>query len=279
MAAEPKVLIAGCGYVGGALGERLARRQRVVGWRRRVPQRAAAFPIEACDLTRPATWGALDHERVVWCAAPGERGEQAYRATYVDALRLLLDELDRRSHPPERFVFVSSTVVLGDRGGAWVDEESPLDPSGYRAETMIEAEELVRAAPFATAIVRFAGIYGPGRTRRIELVRAGQARPRPRHWTNRIHRDDCARVLEHVLDRDELELVIGVDEAPVTELELTIGLAEMLGVDPPAAAPLEEPSGRRCRSRVLAASGFRLRFPSWRDGYAAILAADERERS
>ena len=277
-----KVLIAGCGYVGEALGARLARRgDAVVGWRRTPSSCPSTFPVVARDLMQPASYGDLDHDHVVFCSAPSKgtaRDEGVYRATYVDSLRCLIDELDRRDAAPANFVFVSSTAVYGDRAGEWVDEASPVQPEAYRGEVMLAAEELVRSAPFPTVIVRFGGIYGPGRTRWIESVRSGRARPRSAHWTNRIHREDCAGLLEHVLDAEAPELVMGVDRRPTTELEFAVGLAELLGVPAPQAVSEEPATGRRCRSRVLDALGYQLRHPSWREGYGAILDGSSEER-
>jgi len=142
-------------------------------------------------------------------------------------------------------------------------------------------------SPWPAVVIRFGGIYGPGRTRLIDSVRAGTAtRPAgPPLYTNRIHRDDCARVLEHLLFLPTpAPLYLAVDDDPAPLGEVLSWLATQIDVpEPPLAVsqPLK-PGGRggdpaararaskRCRHTRLRASGFQFRYPSYRDGYAAL---------
>jgi nucleoside-diphosphate-sugar epimerase len=144
---------------------------------------------------------------------------------------------------------------------------------------MLEGERLVRSAPFSGIAVRLAGIYGPGRTSLVDRVKRGEARtPRTPLYTNRIHVDDAALVLRHVLDVEAPEPVyIGVDRDPAELGEVQAFLAERLGLPKP---PLEDDDARaaegrrartnkRCRSLHLGALA--LRHPTYREGYAAML--------
>jgi len=130
-------------------------------------------------------------------------------------------------------------------------------------------------------VVRFGGIYGPRRTRLVESVRSGQAsyRSRPVQWTNRIHRDDCAGVLRHVMRMQAPEpLYLGVDCEPATEEAVMTWLAGALGAPPPRRANKEARSTRRSRgskrvrNQRLLDAGYRFRYPTYREGYAAVLA-------
>lgn len=278
------MLVAGCGYVGSALARELADEGRTVWGLRRDPDRLpeGVRPL-AADLGRPDTLdglpGAVDG--VVYCASADASREEAYRTAYVEGPRNLLDALGRGGAAPRRLVYVSSTAVYGQEDGSWVDEDSPTRPTDFRGRVLLEGEALVGAWDGGGVVVRFGGIYGPGRTRLVERVRSGEARcsggdPR---YSNRIHRDDCAGVLRHLLDRpDPRGLYLGVDREPAERCEVLRWLARRLGVPAPPVA--EEEGGRRrrsnkrCSSDRLTGEGYRFRYPTYREGYGALLAGE-----
>lgn len=274
-----RVLIAGCGYVGSALAERLAAEgARVFGLARRPAGLPRGVEPLAADLTDPSSLEALPEgfEIVFYAASAGARDPQAYERAYVHGVSNLLARLARRS-PPRRFVFVSSTAVYAQQQGEWVDEDSPTTPAGFRGRVLLEGERRSLAAPFPGTVVRFGGIYGPGRASLVERVRAGRARFRPGHYTNRIHRDDCAGVLRHVaLLEAPAPLYLGVDDEPALERDVLVWLAERLGAPMPTAseAGSAETGSKRCSNRRLRGEGYRLRYPSFREGYAQLLARD-----
>lgn len=277
---SPEVLIAGCGDVGTALGLDLAMAGHRVWGLRRDPS-ALPPPIGpiAADLSRPETLGALPAGigQVVYAAAADGFSDAAYRAAYVEGVENLQRALAGRQ--VRRFVFVSSTAVYGQGDGEWVDESSPTEPSGFSGRRVLQGEERVRSGPFPGVVVRFGGIYGPGRTRLIESVRRGEpCVEAPARFTNRIHRDDCAGVLRHVLELGApAPVYLAVDGAPAPDCEVRDWLAHLLGVPPPArasdAAGSPQRGNKRCRNERLIASGYRFRYPTYREGYAALLAA------
>ena len=278
-----RILIAGCGDVGTALGLMLCERgHEVFGARRSAGRLPAPLRPLAVDVTDR---GAVERtipavDVVVYAVAAGRRDEDAYRRAYVDGVSALLDVLEQRAKPPRRAFFVSSTSVYGERGGAWIDETSPLQPRGFSGESLAAGERRMLASPVPATIVRFAGIYGPGRGWLIERARAGaDCAGDPPRFTNRIHRDDCAGALAHLIGCDEVDDVyIGVDDAPVEECEVMEWLAERLGAPAPrrtrAGAGAAQGSGKRCSNARLRASGYRLRYPTYREGYAAVLAGE-----
>ena len=275
-----RILIAGCGDVGGELARQLAGAgHRVFGLRRN----AAALPPEvepvAADLADPATLGRLpaDVEALVYTAAAGGFGDDAYRRAYVDGVRNVLAAL--AGHPLRRVLFASSTGVYAQDDGGWVDEDSPTEPAGFSGRRLLEGEGLVAACGVPAVRVRFGGIYGPGRTRLIDQVRAGATcSESPVAWTNRIHRDDCAGVLAHLLALDApAPVYVAVDCEPAPRCEVLDWLADAVGAPRPKRVPGAEPRARggnkRCSNRRLLDSGYRFRYPGFRDGYAAMLAA------
>ena len=285
-----RILIAGCGDVGTALGLALCERgHEVFGARRSAQRLPAPLSPVSVDLTdRRAVERMLPAvDVVVYAVAAGRRDEGAYRRAYVDGVSTLLGALERRAEPPRRLFFVSSTSVYGERGGAWIDEETPLRPRGFAGECLAAGERRMLASPIPATVVRLAGIYGPGRGWLIERARAGACcQDDPPRFTNRIHRDDCAGVLAHLIGRgdgrDEVDDVddvfIGVDDAPVEECEVMGWLAERLGAPAPrrarAVGDAAPGSGKRCSNARLRASGYRFRYPTYREGYAAVLAGE-----
>jgi nucleoside-diphosphate-sugar epimerase len=277
-----KVLIAGCGYVGSALGAALVADGDVVyGLRRRVVSLPAGVqPIEA-DLAVAKTLrdlpGGLDF--VVYAASPGGPDDALYRTAYVEGLGRLLEALAAQRQNPRRIFLLSSTSVYGQEKGEWVDEASPTEPRDFRGRRILEAEALLSAAEQAATVVRLGGIYGPQRTGLIERVRSGRAvfpRGAPR-YTNRIHRDDCAAALRHLMRLPAPEpLYLGVDCEPVDDATVLRWLAGAIGAPEPRVetGPGEPQRGgnKRCRNDRLLASGYSFRYPTFREGYAALLA-------
>ncbi len=265
------VLVAGCGYVGGALAqELLVRGDRVYGLRRDVSKlpvgviRLSADLVDAQAVSRVLAPVAHDIDRLVYAASADERTEAAYRRTYVAGLDHVLRALV--SAPLNRAVFTASTAVYGQQDG-WVEEDSPTQPRSFTGRVLLEAEARLRQAPCRTVSLRLAGIYGPGRTRLVSQVEAGALGAN--RWTNRIHRDDCAGALAMLLRlEDPAPVYIGVDDAPAPLGEVAAFIAAELGVAPPRL--VDPPSGKRCRNARLCRH-YALRYPTYRDGYGAIV--------
>lgn len=271
-----RILIAGCGDVGSALAQRLvARGHEVWGMRRQVERLPAAVRPLRGDLGVVGSYTPPpDLDFVVYSAAAGSRDDRAYREVYVRGLSGLIDTLRAQGQQPRRLVFTSSTAVFAQDDGSWVDENAPTAPTAFNGRRMLEAEALLHAAPWPTTAVRLGGIYGPGRTRLIRRAQGGEpCQRRPPRWTNRIHRDDCAGLLAHLLSLPDCPpCLIGVDEEPAPLYEVMTWLRQTLGLPPPPT--LDEPQGgqgKRCRSQHLRAIGYSFVFPTFRQGYAALL--------
>ena len=278
-----RILIAGCGDVGIELGVRLTQAGHTVWGLRRhydtLPSSVHAFPA---DLTKPETLSALPPalDVVFYTAAPSSSSADNYRATYVDGMRHLLTALVAQGHKVQRFVFTSSTGVYAQEAGEWVDETSPTEPVHFSGRELLAAEHEVLNSAFPATVVRLAGIYGPGRTRLIDSVRKGTAvcTDGPPVYTNRIHRDDCAGVLLHVMKLPQPDrLYLAVDHEPADQCVVLSWLALQLGLPPPrketatAAQNSLQRSNKRCRNNKLIESGYVFRYPTFREGYSALL--------
>jgi len=280
-----RVLIAGCGYTGIALGIRLANDGHAVWGLRRRPELlpGAIQPLKAdlCDASSltPIPPG-LDY--VFYTAAAENRDDASYQAAYVTGVQNLLERLSVTGQRIQRVFFTCSTAVYGQTNGEWVDETSETSPLEFSGRRLLEGEQLFLQGPFPSTIVRLAGIYGLGRTRLIDQVRKGEAvcqAGEPR-YTNRIHREDCAGALRHLMSLSSSEaLYLGADNEPADQFEVLGWLARRLGAPPPylqpptgAAAPTIR-GNKRCRNARLLQSGYSFLFPTFREGYAAILAS------
>jgi nucleoside-diphosphate-sugar epimerase len=279
-----RILIAGCGYVGSALGALLvAESDTVWGLRRRPVNLPLGVRRLEADLSVPTSLRDLPTglDYVVYAVSPGGYDDAHYRAAYVDGPRRLFEAFAQQRLRPRHLFFVSSTSVYSQSDGGWVDETSPTEPESFSGQRVLEGERVAREGPCPVTVLRLAGIYGPRRTRLIDRVRAGSAlyAAGPPHYSNRIHRDDCAGALRHLIRLPEREdLYLGVDSEPVDEANVLRWLAGALGAPPPRRRPEGEvrsvraSSNKRCRNERLLASGYTFRYPTFREGYAAVLS-------
>jgi nucleoside-diphosphate-sugar epimerase len=272
-----RVLIAGCGDVGLRVAQRLRTRGDQV-WALR---RSAAAPDGTGiqwlqgDLTQAESLREVPPgiTHLVYLPTPDARDASAYRAVFVDGLRHVLGVLDHQIL--QRVALVSSSAVYGEHGDAWVDEETPTNPPGFNGATLLEAERWLLEQPLSSVVLRLAGLYGPGRLQLVERLRAGQVKV-PRevpHWANRIHVDDAAAAIVHLLSLPHpMPLYLGVDDTPLPLHVLYDQLASLVGAPKPGdgAAPPGVGSKRLSNAR-LRASGFIPHWTDARDGYAALL--------
>jgi len=285
-----RVLIVGCGYVGLPLGRELVRRGHTVfGLRRGAPDRlrAAGLTPLTADITQPATLAKLprDFDWVINCAASGGGSAEDYRQLYLAGNRQLMAWL--AGGPIQKFVFTSSTSVYGQTDGSVVTETSPARPAAATARVLVAAENLLLAAgreKFPAVILRVAGIYGPGRGHAFKQFLAGAARLEDggARFLNQIHRDDVAGAILTALERGiPGEIYNAADHEPVTQRQFFEWLAARLGRPlPPAAAGSHKIHGQRGLTSKRVSSlklrtelRYKFRYPDFRAGYAAELAA------
>ncbi|MFQ5588287.1 MAG: SDR family oxidoreductase [Nitrospiria bacterium] len=280
-----KILIAGCGDIGMRLATRLVEKGHVVTGLRRKPVAPPhpALKMLSADMTVSHRLQALDDDfdYVVFLAAPDARDETQYRAVYETALGHLLTHFSKRASPP-RWIFVSSTRVYGESQGEWVEESTPAQPKDVTGQLLYSAEQRVRSQDAGNIVVRFSGIYGPGRRRLLRLAKAGaSAQRRPPYYTNRIHQEDCAGVLDFLLKarisgRTLEDCYLASDDAPAPMFEVLSWLAGRMGGPQPAVRPAgaEPVQNKRCRNDRLKALGYVFRYPSYREGYLPLIDAN-----
>lgn len=271
------ILVAGLGDLGQAVAERwLAAGHRVSGVRRGA---AAPAGVELYSQTlgqEPVQLPDGQIDLLYFILTPSRRDEDSYRAAFLDAPAALLDALQLRQPLPP-VVFVSSTAVYGDHDGT-VDEDSEPRPTAFNARILLAAEQELSFRALTT-VVRFSGIYGPGRerlVRQVAAIRAGAAAPSPQ-WSNCIHRDDCVGLLMQVgqgwlAGEMQWPVVVGTDQEPALNVAVLNWIAAQHG-DGLALAEPEQAPGRRVCSRYIGDGHYRLQYPGYRDGYAAPASA------
>jgi len=258
------------------------RGNEVWGLRRREVEMPAGVQPIIADLVRVPTKRQLPArlDAVVYTVGADGHTPEQYEAAYVTGLANLWAGLRASGAVPRRLVVVTSTAVYAQNDGEWVDENSPTKPREFSGRTLLRSESLARSLADEVVVVRFGGIYGPGRTRLIDSVRNGTTTLGVgTEYTNRIHRKDCAGVLEHILRlASPAPVYIGVDDEPADRRTVVEWIASRLDAparEPPAsppARPLPQVRGKRCSNRLLRSSGYDFFFPTFREGYTDVLA-------
>lgn len=273
-----RCLIIGCGY----LGEALVPLLRQAGFEVSATTRGGAGRTERLgllgatpvvfDAARPTPLPGADC--VVSAMAVDRSSGQGMREVHVDGLAAAI-----RSFPSATatWLHVSSTSVYGHEDGSWVDENAPCQPTDTNGEIVLEAEATLSRLRPGASILRFAGIYGPGRLMRTAALLAGEPmRGDPDRWLNLIHRDDGAGVLAFLAAKGANGLLLNVaDNQPTRRGAFYEELARLIGAPAPRWIPRapgepwgpHERNNRRISSARLLASGWPgFKYPDFRSG-------------
>lgn len=282
-----RVLIAGCGYVGTALARLLVQEgHSVTGLRRSAAGLGEGVTTLRADLVGGAGLEQLTegYDTVFYTTGADGFSEEAYRAAYVTGMQNLLGALVGQPHPPRRLIYTSSTGVYAQDGGELVDETAETRPRKFSGSVLLEGERTALSGPIRAVVVRFAGIYGPGRSRLVDQVRRGEAYTLAgrEQCLNLVHRDDCAGVLRHVMNLDDpAPIYNGVDDAPMPRAEVLRWIARRIGAPEPPERPADgtpDPQrggNRRISNRLLRASGYDFRYPSCLEGYGSMIDEEQ----
>lgn len=285
-----EILIIGCGYVGSRLARQYLDRRDTVralvrsdaGVRRLsgLPVRVLRRDLALDDLADLRS-GGVDCFHL---APPPGRGVEDIQT------RRLVAAFAHAGHP-RRLVYISTTSVYGDCGGAWIDETWPVRPAVDRARRRWDAENALRRwsdeSGSELVILRVAGIYGTGR---LPLNRIHQGlplvRPEQAPYTNRIHVVDLVSVLMAAMARGRNRAVYNVSDGhPSRMTDYFLAVADAVGLPRPPLISIEEAAGqlsegmlsylaesRRLSNRkLLEGLGVELRYPTLADGLDAIL--------
>ncbi|ATC65714.1 epimerase [Nibricoccus aquaticus] len=286
-----RLVVFGAGYVGGELARQAVEAGARVTALTRNEETARAFAAKGIEAVVADLASDAWHERiaggadfVVNCVSGGGAGIDGYRRSYLEGMRSVAGWLTAKGGAGAA-VYTSSTSVYPQDGGVRVDEAAAVDREGERPRVLVEAEELLLNLPKAAgrrAVLRLAGIYGPGRHHLLEQVRSGEVAGRGEHRLNLIHREDiCAAIWSALLaSAADGEIFNVADDGAAPKSEIVAWLAGKLGVALPVftGAPA---AGRRAvtpdrvidNAKIKRVLGWRASYPSFREGYVAILGA------
>lgn len=270
-----RVLIAGCGDVGSVLAFKLLKDGHTVyGLKRDTSSLPDGVKPVQADLLNPSTLSNLpaDIDVLVFMPTPASRDQAGYEAIFIQGWKNLWAGLKKA---PARTLLISSTAVYGEDDGGIVTEETMPEPTGFNGKVLLEMEQLASHCTDDLVVVRISGIYGPGRDRLIRLAASDglEVQQSPPYFTNRIHRDDAAAALKHLLEIDSPQsLYLASDDLPAPRYEVVEWLANKQGCASPKA--LVDPKagrGKRVSNERLRKSGFSLSYPDYKTGYNAVL--------
>src|SRR6266702_8862923 len=188
----PRILIAGCGYIGQAAADLFHAAGWVVeGWTRSAKSAASLsakpYPVREVDVSQAGQVAecAGMFDAVVHCASSSGGDAEMYRKVYLDGARNLLE-----TFRGSKLLFTSSTSVYAQRDGSWVTEESETKPMRDTGRILLEVEKLVLKK--GGIVARLAGVYGPRRSALLSKFLEGTAiiDSKNDRFVNQVHRDD-----------------------------------------------------------------------------------------
>ncbi len=267
-------LLVGCGRLGADIGLRLAARgHHVAAIRRQADLVPPPLQGISADLTAEVpVLPPLDLGLLVVALTARPRSEASYRATHVDGMARALDALADAGQQPTRAVLVSSTAVFGQTApDELIDETIPAEPTDGPGRMLLAAEQLFAERVPGGTVLRLSGLYDGDSTRLTERATAGDLGD-PHRWTNRIHRDDAAAAVVHLLtmaDQPE-SLYVGTDDEPAQLGDVAAFLVQhAVGAAAPPPADTALGSGKRLSNALLRSTGWTPAFPTFREGYGS----------
>jgi nucleoside-diphosphate-sugar epimerase len=294
----PTLLCLGFGYCAehyvSAYGQRF---DRIVGTVRAADKAAAlaqrsfggrhieALTFDAAAVSPALRTAAREADALLVSTPPDQAGDPAL-ASLTDALT--------QAARLQAIVYLSTVGVYGDRDGAWVDETAPPNPGQPRSRNRLAAERGWQAFGerhgIAVAILRLAGIYGPGQNALVQVARGTARRvERPGQVFNRIHVADIAQTIDAVCERHADGVFNVADDEPTPPGDPIVFAAKLLGVAPPPEIPFAEArksmsemalsfyaESRRVKNdKLKAALGVTLAYPTYREGLTALYDAGD----
>ena len=288
--AGKRLIVFGCGYIGGEIARQaVARGMRVTGLTRN-PVKAEVWRKSGIEMIIADLAARGWHEDIAGgadfvlnCVSSGGGGIAGYRRSYVEGMDSVLTWARDRG-AVGTMVYTSSTSVYPQDGGVTVDEHAPAG-GDERADVLLAAETRLRqngAACLRWFVLRLAGIYGPERHHLLEQVRSGEIGGRGEPRLNLVHRDDITAAVWACFSASPAianQIFNVADDGARPKAEVVAWLAACLGAPAPRFTGVPG-AGRRpvapdriiANAKLKAALGWQPRYPTFREGYDSLLS-------
>ena len=275
-----KILIVGCGQLGFSIVKNADPDIfKLYGFSRSLRKSPPSIEMHQVDILKTEAIDAIkliNPEIIIYAVSADTQSIESYQEHYVAGLKNTYEailELDQFKH----LFFVSSTRVYGQKTTKILSELDIAEPSDYGGEALLEAETVARQLKDKATILRLSGIYGPNRTRMIQLAQSTPGNwPATNNWSNRIHEEDAARFIVFLINRIMLNepiesLYLVTDGVPTKQYDVLTWIRNRLQLTTDTIeVPILE-SGKQLQSVLLNQSGFELKYPDFTYGYEAII--------
>ena len=277
------ITIIGMGYLGTHLAELfLNQGHHVIGVKRIKRDTDPAIPngvhmrwCAAKDLTLDDL---TQTDQVIYCAAPKERSIQAYQDIYFKQVEHCLNLCKQSSRKPH-FFYLSSTAVMDENQGNWVNESTPCQPNNEFSQLLYATETNLSRSQHPTTIFRCSGIYGNDRHYLLKaLIEQNVKLCFDTRYSNRIHIHDLSHAIVYLMQTANPEpLYLLSDSEPTPINTIVAWLSSTTGISLPeqrqetAADPSDHKQNKRISNQKLIESGYTFAYPSFKQGFKQIL--------
>lgn len=275
-----KVLIVGCGQLGFTVAKNIdCHIFKLYGFSRSLKKSPSSIEMHQADILKTETIDtikSINPEIIIYAVSADAQSVESYQDHYVVGLKKTYKAILDLDHFKHLF-FVSSTRVYGQKTTKILSEFDVAQPSDYGGEALMEAETIARQLKEKTTILRLSGIYGPTRTRMIQLAQSNPGNwPATNNWSNRIHEEDAARfivfLMNKIVRQESIEsLYLVTDGEPTKQYDVLTWIRKHLKLSTDTIEiPIVE-GGKQLRSVLLNQTGFTLKYPDFTYGYKAMI--------
>ena len=275
-----KILIVGCGQLGFSIVKNADPDIfKLYGFSRSLKKSPPSIVMHQVDILKNEAIDlikSVNPEIIIYAVSADTQSVESYQDHYVAGLKKTYEAILELDHFKHLF-FVSSTRVYGQKTTKILSELDIAEPADYGGEALIEAEAVARQLKDKATILRLSGIYGPNRTRMIQLAQSNPGNwPATNNWSNRIHEEDAARFIVFLVKRIMLKepiepLYLVTDGIPTKQYDVLTWIRKRLQLTTDTIEiPILE-SGKQLQSVLLNQNGFILKYPDFTYGYEAII--------
>lgn len=287
---KSRIVIFGCGYVGGELAHSCLERGWQVTALTRNKNKADSLLKSGVDTVVADLHGTDWHKKIsteqdylVNCVGAAEPSINGYINSYRMGMKSILKWTEQANSSFDTLLFTSSTSVYPQTDGSFVSEESNHMGISERGKVLLDAEDLCRKASVARFkrrfVLRFAGLYGPGRHLLINQIMAGKKiRGSGKRILNLLHQKDAVDAILACLDSDNPEIsgtYNVADDRHASRAEIVEWVAKRLDLKNPGFVEIEQPGhpDRRVVSEnIREIFNWKPKFPGFEVGYEDLLA-------